>query len=248
MIQRNGNAPYAPAATVLELIERFRNHGLTVPFDLEVMQKAGVTESLAPRVLQALKLLDLVDESGQPTPNFIGLQEAPSTEYQETLAQVVRTAYRDVLAFTNPATDSLELVEDAFRGYRPLGQRARMVSLFMGLCQAAGIVEGPPRRSTSRTHRAPGSPSPVFRRVTPPQRSVRNPRRMSGITGLSTGLPPAIVALINDLPTRAQAWTEAERATFLAGFHATVEIYYPVVSEKDRRRQGELLPGPAQQD
>lgn len=243
-IQKNGNAPYAPSGTVLELIDRFRRHGLQTPFTTDVLLRAGVTESLAPRTLQALRLLDLIEDDGSPTRELLGLREAPSNEFQARLGEVVRGAYADVFSFADPATDDPERIEDAFRGYQPHGQRSRMVTLFMGLCEAAGIAEAkrsprPAKVSTSVQSRTPAN------RVKPPS-AGRPP-----VTGASrrgtAALPDALIALVNDLPSKAEGWTNDERLRYLDAFRAVLDIYYPIVLEGERRPQGELLPG-AQQD
>ena len=46
-IQADGTAPYAPAGTIIEIVERFRNHGLAEPFDTDVLERAGVPASLS---------------------------------------------------------------------------------------------------------------------------------------------------------------------------------------------------------
>jgi hypothetical protein len=187
-------------------------------------------------------LLDLIDDDGNPTTELVGLREAPSSEFQLRLADVVKGAYVDVFSFADPAVDDAERVEDAFRGYQPHGQRGRMVTLFMGLCEAAGIVEGrtrtpritkPSMTVQTRTHAARPK-QPTTPRSTVPHSSRRGP----------AALPDAILSLLADLPSKAEGWTNDERLRYLDAFRAVVDIYYPVVSEEDRRPKGELLPGP----
>lgn len=231
-IQKTGSAPYAPASTVIDLIERYRNHGLTIPFTTEVLTRAGVTDSLAARTLQALKLLDLVKEDGMPSDEFAALQEAPSDEYRSQLAEVIHAAYADVFAFTDPSSDSPERVEDAFRGYQPKGQRPRMVTLFLALCAYVGIIEEAPKRAASQKQPARNT---VKRPATRTAASSR-PTRTGGVeaapgTSLSSAIPPAIVALVNDLATRGQGWTALQRQAFLDGFRALVDMYFPASSD-----------------
>jgi len=246
VIQPNGNAPYAPAATVIELIERFRNHGLTVPFTVEVLLKAGIPDSLASRTLQALRLLDLVDAEGMPTDELVGLAKSTSEEYPKKLQEVLRAAYAEVFSFVDPAVDSIERVEDAFRGYSPRGQRARMVSLFLGLCKHAEIVENQPAKPSARS--ASGSAPRIAAQTvrTPKLRTLRSGpiKRTNQNSALPSALPAPLSALLDELAVRGPVWTRDERDTYLAGFRAMLDIYYPPGTVgSDRRPRGELLPG-----
>jgi hypothetical protein len=163
----NGAGPYAPPSAVISIIERFRNHGLSTPFTQEVLIRAGVTEALAPRTLQALKLLDLVDEvSGEPTEEFSSLQRASSEDFRDRLQAVLRAAYRPILSFVDPSTPTQEQVRDAFRGFNPVGQQQRMVTLFVGLCSYAGIPVPEAPRERSAPLRVV-SDTPRIRRASP---------------------------------------------------------------------------------
>lgn len=156
-------APYAPAAAILDVIKRHRTRGLPSPVDSEVLGRAGVPESLLARTLQAMKTLDLLDAEGRPTETFEGLRLAPEAGYVDRLGQWLNGAYADVLKFVDPATASETDLRDAFRSYTPIGQQARMVTLFTGLYAAAGIgpeKEGSPR-SVRRGAKTSGSTAPV---------------------------------------------------------------------------------------
>ena len=133
-------APYAPAKAVLELVNRFRNRGLPTPISGEVLGRSGISDSLIPRTLQALKSLDLIDEDGKPTPTFEGLRLAPAADFKTRMSEWLNDAYSDVLRFVDPATADETSIRDAFRNYRPVGQQDRMVLLFVGLYAAAGII------------------------------------------------------------------------------------------------------------
>jgi Family of unknown function (DUF5343) len=157
----DGPAPYAPVATIMEVVNRYRDRGLQTPFDADVLTRAGVTESLAPRTLLSLRHLDLIDEQGNPTPLFEGLRRAPSDEFPTRLEEVVRAVYADVFQFADPTVDAPERVADAFRQYVPAGQRSRMVTLFLGLCERAGIIpEAPARQRTTRASRPASATTP----------------------------------------------------------------------------------------
>lgn len=225
-VQTDGNAPYAPPATVMDVINRFRDRGLATPFTLEVLTRAGVTDALAPRVLQTLKLLDLVDGSGEPTPEFEGLRRASTADFPTKLEEVLRTAYAEVFNFVDPSQDTLDEVTDAFRSFKPPGQRGRMVTLFLGLCKEAGIIESNPSRpraaggnGTSRqlpshARRRPAPATPAVRRAKPKPRQGE--------------LPPQLQGLLDTLPDVSEGWTKARRDQFITAFSAIIDYTYPL--------------------
>ena len=49
----------ATARAILDLIERYRERGLTSPINADVLARAGIPTSLIPRTVQALQTLDL---------------------------------------------------------------------------------------------------------------------------------------------------------------------------------------------
>ncbi len=52
-------APYAPASAILDIVSRYRNRGLVFPVNADVLARVGISDSLIPRTLQALQVLDL---------------------------------------------------------------------------------------------------------------------------------------------------------------------------------------------
>ncbi len=214
-------APYAPPSAVLDIIERHRSRGLPSPVDAEVLGRAGISDSLTPRTLQALQALDLIGENGNPTEVFEAIRLAPEAGYKERLAEWLATAYADVLAYVDPASDDDTKIRDAFRPYKPTGQQPRMVTLFKGLYEAAGIVPKkavttPPRdrtRTRSKPRQKPKEKPPA----------AGDPK----FTSL-TSVPPALEALLGSLPEMGEAWTQEKRDRFLTTFGAVLDFCFPI--------------------
>jgi len=229
-IRSGGTAPYGPPAAVLAVIRGFRDRGLATPFTPEVLLRAGVTESVIPRTLKSLEGLDLIDKDGMPTSQMEGLRRATTEDFPARLEEVVRSVYAEVFQFTDPAKDDATRVADAFRAYEPVGQRGRMVTLFMGLCEAAGIVEKKPGAATvsgsvqARTQVRParasgngGRPPSVG-----PRARIRNAENAL--------LPATLTALLGELPGEGQGWPKARRDAFLATFASFLDFYYPITA------------------
>lgn len=212
--------PYAPPTTTLQVIEKYRNHGLQTPFDQEVLLRAGVTESLTNRTLQTLTTLDLIDSEGEPTETLRGIAEAPEAEYQARLADAIRAAYDEVFQYVDPATATETQIRDAFRVYNPRGQQGRMVTLFVGLCQAAGIIsEAPPRPAKKSQGRS-----------TSTKKTSSSKKRESSDTNPAKKhrIPPALSALLESLPAEGETWTTAKREDFVNAFGVLLDLFYAI--------------------
>ncbi len=210
-------APYAPASVILDIIDRYRNRGLPSPINGEILARAGVSESLIPRALQALQSLDLVGEEGQPTQHLEDLRLAAENEYKERFETWLRSAYADVMNFVDPSEDDETKVRDAFRSYKPVGQQGRMVTLFLGLCASAGLIpEKPtqPRRTSTPRASKPRSPSSTKAR----------PK-----AGSSHGVPEPIAAMLSQLPPEGDGWTKDRRDQFLQTFGSVLDFCIPMI-------------------
>ena len=141
-----GHAPYASSKAVLIVFKRLRDAGLPEPLTLEGLERVGVPSTMTGTVLKALRFLELVDEGGNRLPGFERLRRASSVDYQATLAEIIRESYINVFQIADPVRDSYEQLHDAFRGFDPENQRPKMVRLFLGLCEEAGIVSTQPQR------------------------------------------------------------------------------------------------------
>lgn len=219
----NGLAPYAPAATILSVIDRARDRGLPTPVTKDVLMRAGVTDSLIPRTLQALQLLELINEDGTWTQNLETLRRAPQAEMQSRFAEVIRSVYGDVFQYVDPATASATQVRDAFRSYAPHGQQDRMVTLFLGLCQRAGIVAG----------EAPAKTREVRTRTNAPPKSSVKPKPNISQYGAQPNLAPPLAGLLATLPEG--GWTKNDRDRFMGAFTAMLDYCIPVRTEAEIR-------------
>ena len=227
-------APYAPAKTILDIITRYRDRGLTSPINAEVLSRIGVAESLISRTLQALVTLDLFDDAGNPTQTLEGIRIAPEAEYKKRLEDWLKGSYADVFKFVDPTIDNETRIRDAFRGYQPQGQQSRMVSLFQGLCAAADLV---PENGKSAASSAP-SASPRRHRV-----FLAAPRSLQASVAKaqsrnSTGLPPALSGLLQSLPSDGNGWTMEKRQKFLNAFGTVLDLCFPVIEENATTENG----------
>jgi Family of unknown function (DUF5343) len=222
--------PYAPTSAILEVIDRYRNRGLPSLITAEVLGRSGITDSLIPRVLQTLRTLDLIDEEGKASATLDGLRLAAETDYQKRLEAWLKTAYADVFSFVDPTKDGDTRIRDAFRSYQPAAQQARMVSLFTGLCAAAGLISEKP--ASERPSR-PATPRPRTPMATSASSRAHNSVPASKTAFANAyGLPPAIAGLVESLPSPETGWTAAERDKFLTTFKAVLDFAIPVVTKK----------------
>lgn len=224
-------APYAPPSAIMEVVNRFRR-GLPAPITTEVLGRAGISDSLIPRTLQALQTLDLVSDDGAATMILEGLRRAPEPEFQKRLAEWLNTTYADVLSFIDPATADEGAIRDAFRAYNPVGQQPRMVTLFIGLYTAAGVrtaEKAATPRAPSVRARATGIASGAGKAVARARTSTAHAAATKN--NASAEMPSALAGLMASLPKDGDGWTQADHDKFMRTFSAVLEFCYPIVTQ-----------------
>ena len=221
-VSSNNSAPYAPSSAIIDVIDRYRNRGLSKPFTADVLGRAGVSGSLVPRTLQALQILDLIGEDGNPTETLESLRRASEADFKPQMAAWLRAAYADVFSYVEP-TDDETAIRDAFRAYNPVGQQPRMVALFIGLCRTAGLRPEDPTKESR--------PRPAARKTA--LTTAKREKTMSGpvtATRAEVGLPSALAGLLECLPS-SRKWTQAQRDKFVTTFSTVLDFCIEVTDD-----------------
>lgn len=233
MAQDRAYAPYAPKKSVMAVISRYRDRGLPDPLTNTALDQIGISAVMAPRTMTALKFLGLIDAEGRRTETFERLKRATSEDYQGLLAEVIRAAYLPVFTIVNPTEDDSIAVADAFRQYEPSAQRDKMLTLFRGLCEEAGIMkpQGRALRGTTKS-----------RQETPPRRVARSaviearplsekPQGSDSQVVASTGIDYQVIsAIIQQLPRDAM-WTSERRERWLRAMTAAIDLIVEIVEQ-----------------
>lgn len=241
VLQHEGAAPYTTPTAVTTVTERSRGGTLPQPIDPNVLTRIGVQESLAARTVASLKLLGLIDDAGEPTETLEKFRRAGSDEFKSTVADWLREVYSEVFQIVgDPAQADYKRVEDAFRHYTPHGQRTRMVTLFIGLCDYAELLsDDSPLRSATRTSRTDDKPRPRnqrnARQETKRQTSAGQPRPSpppEDREARDLGLDPIIDGLVKRLPPVESEWPMAKRTAWLQAAEAAFAVLYELPAEE----------------
>jgi Family of unknown function (DUF5343) len=191
-------APYAAPENVLRVLARARKGGVG-KIDPDFLLQIGIGDGMVARTQRALEYLGFVTDDGTLTPLMTRYIEANDEDAQAVLLSAIRDAYAVVLRAVDPAADDRTKVTNAFRTMKPSGQWGRMVTLFLGLCGAAGIevvdpVTNRPAKGTPPKERVAST------RRTPVRRTVQEILGTSSVTGIKTpGLDPALGGIVAKL-------------------------------------------------
>jgi hypothetical protein len=221
------NRPYAPPSNVTAVLHRLRSRNLPDRVDGEYLRDAGVPEGTVGRTLFALRFLDLITNDGQPSQALRSIHTSTDEEYRTILSGLIREAYTDVFNVVDPAEDSQASILNVFRRFTPASQRNRMVIFFLGMCREAGI----PTLDVPR-QRAMSEPRPASR--TRPQGRVRRPPAQQPPSGrggqtppATTDVHPALLGLIQSLPSPGQPLSSERREHWISMARATLTFMYP---------------------
>ncbi len=168
--------PYAPATPFLDVLRRIREGKLAEPVTLDGLSQVGIAEGNAPRVLNGLRFMGLVDDDGRRTQQAERLRRASTDEDPGILAETVLGVYARVIQVVDLSNATDIQLNDAFRPFEPSAQRPKMVALFQALAREANLLPGGPVHRRPRTRATQdsnargsiGRAAPQRRRTAPP--------------------------------------------------------------------------------
>ncbi len=138
-------APYTSIGNMLLILGRIRKGWIPTQIDKGEMVRVGITAGNASRTISALEYFGLINEDGKPTDTWKAIATSTTNDYPKVLEGILRNAYPSIFEIhPNPADATDVEIGNAFAKSEPLNQRGRMVSLFRGLCQEAGLIKGEP--------------------------------------------------------------------------------------------------------
>jgi hypothetical protein len=161
------------------------------------------------------------------------LPRVPSNAQELRLAEILRGVYEEVFEYVDPSKDDLTAIRDAFRGYTPHGQQELMVSLFLGLCQKAGLSSSEAPQCATR----------------PVKKSLPSARAQKiGTTTIKQQLagagnsPAPLSELLATLPSPGNGWTQENRDRFHRTFGALLDYCFPICEDTYKDRTDSLQP------
>jgi hypothetical protein len=192
--------PYAPPATVLQVIHHYEQRELPETVTDTQLGQIGVKPSVLVSVKQALVFLNLLREDNTTTDNFKALRFANDEERQRLFRDLVTGAYAEVVAVvTNLETASRGQLFNAFRPYSPASQHDRMITLFLALCQEAGIkIAQAPRQYSTQSSPRPAQAAKKAERTGGGVQFAEIPKHPPAPSGLLFGVTEADINALGD--------------------------------------------------
>ncbi len=146
--------PYAYVGNVINVLRQIKKSTYMDAISKETILDANVSEGNLYSTIGALKFLGVIEleeklsssEQGELKLTPIGQQLVNSSEdeYLDLLSSMVKKSYSAIFNQGKDIDVSDEVMFSYFTIYGPQTQVRKKVSLFKGLCQEAGILEGKP--------------------------------------------------------------------------------------------------------
>ena len=220
------NRPYGPPSNLIDILGRLRRRNLPEIVDAEYLKDANISKGTISRTLFGLNFLGLTNEAHEPTEALKSIALSDDDRYQEILAQLVRTAYKEVFETIDPSQDDQSQIVNFFRRYTPGSQRERMVVFFLGMCREAGIptLDVPRKRPTQASR-----PRNAARPTATPRSSTSNSVRAPATAPVQAAVryEPTLEALIQSLPQIGDAFPEDRREQWINMARAILDFLYP---------------------
>lgn len=212
-------APYTSIGNMLLLFKQIRKGWIPGQIDKGEMVRVGITAGNANRTIAALEYFGLIDENKVPTNTWKAIATATTNDYPTVLEGILRSSYPTIFELHPNPNDATDVeISNAFAKSEPLRQRDRMIALFRGLCQEAGLISGEPltREKTSSPKRNSDSSSKADQKRVPATPPSVNPslRWYNDLETLMSKLPNP------DSPK----WTKSEKERWLAALQATLDL------------------------
>jgi hypothetical protein len=229
-------APYAAPENVIRVLDRLHANGVKGPIDADYLTQIGIGAGMAPRTLRALDFLSFRNPDGTATDRLQSYITASPAEAPQVLAAALKSSYDVIFRAVDPTAADRTQVWTAFKTREPSGQWTRMVTLFLGLCRAAGMdVKEPPSdrpgkltvKAVRRAVVPPGSRAPVKARIGSGQAAKPPPPQLPPAPPPGR-LHPAVQAWIDEMPSAGTQWDRSDFESWLAIFKASVERAYRI--------------------
>jgi DNA-binding MarR family transcriptional regulator len=230
---KENSAPYTSIGNMLLILGRIRKGWVPNQIDKGEMERVGVTSSNASRTIVALEYLGLIDKDDKPTDTWRAIATSTTNDYPKVLEGILRNAYPSIFEIHHNPSQATDIeIFDAFAKSEPLNQRDRMKSLFIGLCQEAGLMEGEPltRERKSATKQATQKAAPK----NGDERKVE-PEKQKDVFAPSEKINPALKwyndlgTLMSRLPKSEDIderphWTKSERERWLTALQSMLDL------------------------
>lgn len=229
-------APYTSIGNMLLILTRIRKGWVPSQIDKGEMVRVGITEGNANRTIAALEYLGLVNEDGKPTDTWKAIATSTTNDYPKVLEGILRNSYPSIFELHHNPADATDIeIGNAFTKSEPLNQRDRMVSLFRGLCQEAGLIAGEP---LTRERRSVTKPAPSKTTSKNGDESKVEPEKQKSRSDTFETINPSLkwyndlATLMGRLPNPDNAnWTQAEKQRWLTALQSMLDLLIETTDE-----------------